>query len=226
MKQFKIRCSAIGQIMTNSRKKGELSKTAQTYCKTWLKEQLSGTKKEFTNKYVKKGIEEEEIAIEYLQNNSKLGLLFKNEKWFSDDFKTGTPDITLPLIDIKSSWDFFTFPLFETEIPNKDYDWQLQGYMDLTGEDSATLAYILVNTPEYIVEKEIYFAIKDKEFLTKEQHDEIADYIRSKHNFDHLPVNYRIKTFEVKKDPAKIEAIHARVLECRNYINELLTQIK
>ena len=38
---FKIRCSAIGQIMTNSRKKGELSKTTQSYLDLWIKEKIS-----------------------------------------------------------------------------------------------------------------------------------------------------------------------------------------
>jgi hypothetical protein len=30
-------------------------------------------------------------------------------------------------LDVKSSWDATTFPFFDTEIPTKDYYYQLQG---------------------------------------------------------------------------------------------------
>ena len=41
MKEFKIRCSAIGKIMTNPRSKTEtLSKTTKTYLEEWSKEQI------------------------------------------------------------------------------------------------------------------------------------------------------------------------------------------
>ena len=56
---MKIRCSALGQVMTNSRKKGELSKTAQSYLKKCLKEELYDTRITFSNKYTEKGIEME-----------------------------------------------------------------------------------------------------------------------------------------------------------------------
>ena len=60
MKQFKIRCSAIVQIMTNPRAKkdveaGLLSATTKTYYQDWYKEQLYKRRKTFSNKYVQKG---------------------------------------------------------------------------------------------------------------------------------------------------------------------------
>jgi hypothetical protein len=50
MKDFKIRASQCGQIMTNPRAKkdieaGVLSQTAKTYCEIWLKEQLYSEQK-------------------------------------------------------------------------------------------------------------------------------------------------------------------------------------
>ncbi len=225
MKKFKIRCSTIGQIMTNPRKKGEtLSKTTKNYCKTWVKEQLSGVKKEFKSKYTEKGNRKELEAIEYLQNNANMPLLLKNERLFEDEYKRGTPDIILSdkIIDIKTSWNFFTFPLFCTENLKKEYDWQVQGYMDLTGKEKAIIAYLLVNTPKILIEKEIYYATKDYEFLTKEQYEEIENYIIKKYTFDHLSKDLRIKMFEVKRDYKKIRAINKRVEECRKYIDILI----
>jgi len=108
MKQFKIRASAVGQIMSDPRaKKDKLSATTMTYCQEWLKEQIYGVKKFNSNKYTEKGIQMEDKAIEYL---SKLNSDFylKNEESFENDFLTGTPDIILndTIIDIKCSWEF------------------------------------------------------------------------------------------------------------------------
>jgi hypothetical protein len=47
LKEFKIRCSAIGQIMTNPRSNTEvLSETTKTYCQNWVKEQIYGIEKQ------------------------------------------------------------------------------------------------------------------------------------------------------------------------------------
>ncbi len=51
-----------------------------------------------------------------------------------------------------------TFPWFETEIPNKDYYFQLQGYLWLTNKTEAVLAYCLIDTPLEIVEVNEAFA--------------------------------------------------------------------
>ena len=55
MKDFKIRCSGIAQIMSSPRNKkdkeaGLLSQTSKTYCEEWLKEQIYGVKKSIDNK--------------------------------------------------------------------------------------------------------------------------------------------------------------------------------
>ena len=50
------------------------------------------------------------------------------------------PDILSDqLIDIKSSWDFTTFPMHQQSLPSKDYYWQMQGYMMLTEKRYARL---------------------------------------------------------------------------------------
>ena len=138
MKQFKIRCSAIGQIMTNPRTKKEyLSKTTASYCEEWLKEQIYGRKKEFTSKYTNKGNIVEQSSLDFVASELGYGSLVKNEESFMNDFLTGTPDAILDdhIIDVKNSWDCFTFPLFFNNVPNKAYYWQAQGYLALTGLD-------------------------------------------------------------------------------------------
>ena len=184
MKEFKIRCSAIGQIMGQPRAKaakeaGELSQTAKTYCETWIKEQLYSRRKEFTNKFVEKGLIIEDNSIDYIADQLGLGMLLKNEQHFSNDFMTGTPDVVLPdvVFDAKNSWDCFTFPLFDTEIPNKDYYWQGQGYMELCKKSHFKLIYTLMDTPMHLIEKEAYWYAKNNglDEVDIELHNQFVD---------------------------------------------------
>ena len=220
---LKIRCSAIGKIMTNSRSKSEvLSKTCKTYLQELAIEEMYGIKKEFSSRYTDKGIEVERESIDLVQDNCDFGFMYKNEEHFENDFLTGTPDVNTDniLLDVKSSYDATTFPWFEEEIPNKDYYYQLQGYMALCNKRKSVLAYCLVNTPFQIVEDEVRRA-HWKEHLIDESEELRAD-VEARHNFDHIPPEKRIKTFEVRYDKEVVKAIYERIKECRKYYETLI----
>ena len=220
---LKIRCSALGKIMTNARSKSEvLSKTCKSYLQELAIEEMYGIKKEFSSRYTDKGIEVERESIDLVQDNCDFGFMYKNEEHFENDFLTGTPDVNTDniLLDVKSSYDATTFPWFEEEIPNKDYYYQLQGYMALTGKRKSVLAYCLVNTPFQIVEDEVRRA-HWKEHLIDENEELRAD-VEARHNFDHIPPEKRIKTFEVRYDKDVVKAIYERIKECREYYNTLI----
>jgi len=89
--EFKIRCSCIGQIMTNSRTKGQLSKTAQSYVETWIKEQIYKRRKVITTKYMEKGnmVEDRSIAFAGRVLNADIT---KNEQRYENELLIGTPD--------------------------------------------------------------------------------------------------------------------------------------
>ena len=155
MKEFKIRASASGKLMTKPRSKSEvLSKTTKSYLQEWVKEKIYGFRKNIKSKYLTKGNEVEDAAIDYASEN--LGWLFalKNEEYFEDEYFCGTPDVILEdtIVDIKSSWDCFSFPLFFEAIPNKEYYYQLQTYMHLTGKRKAQLCYDIDYDEEVIAE--------------------------------------------------------------------------
>lgn len=196
---FKIRASASGQIMTNPRAKTELlSQTTITYVHNWLKESIYGVRKEIKNKCLSKGLTLEDEAIDTAIDWLNLPFVLKNEKYFEDDFFCGTPDLILQdeVLDIKCSWDCFTFPLFEKEVPTMGYIYQLQVYMHLTGKSKSRLVYVLLNTPEE---------------LTYEQQND----------YSNLDKKYRIKTFTIDYDKSVIEDLQQRVLNIRNYITTL-----
>lgn len=196
---FKIRASAAGSIMTNPRSKTELiSQTTLNYMHDWLKESIYCVKKQIKTKYTDKGLMYENTAIDKSIEWLDLQFILKNESFFEDDYFTGTPDLISQdrIYDIKCSWDCFTFPLFETEIPTKDYFYQLQVYMHLTGKKNATLVYVLLNTPE-----EMYW--------------------EPQHNYDALDKKYRIKTFDIVYQPEVIEDLQQRVIKIRDFIQTL-----
>jgi hypothetical protein len=107
MKAFKIRCSAIGKIMTNPRTKGELlSQTAKTYIEEEVLRAKYGIIKTFSSRYTDKGNLVEDEAIDMASNALEIGFLYKNHEHFENEFLTGTPDVNTNdiLLDVKSSF--------------------------------------------------------------------------------------------------------------------------
>lgn len=216
IKEFKIRASANAQI---NGARG-LGKTGETYIKKWRLAEKFKRNVEIKNKYLERGNVSEDESVAFAGNY--LGLkLFKNEQYFENDFFTGTPDIIIGkelIIDMKNSWDWSTFPFFETEIPTKDYFGQLQIYMNLTGIKKAKLIYALLDTPEHLIEKEAWYHCKN---LGLEELDvEIFEEFQKKMTYSDIPKKDRIKVFDIDYDPVFIEKIKKRVLECRLLINK------
>lgn len=274
--QFKIRCSAIGQIMTDARGKTkaekikdlndliietqskadaikdglkskqnaldkvvklkaqlpeleklpefELSETAKTFCETWVKEKIYDRKKDFSSKHTDKGNKVEDSSIAELVEHYKWPFMTeKNQGRLSNDYIMGECDI-LPtdelVADLKSSWDCFTFPLFDDVIPDKDHEWQIRGYMHLYAREKGAVIYFLSDMPEDMIERELRFKLK--EGFTKEEFEKARSY----YIYSHLPMELRVKRFNFEHDPELIQKIEQRVIACREYISLLLKDIK
>ena len=159
---YKFRCSSLGHLMTESRSKSEpISETTKTHLIDCYVSAVFNRRSELTSKFLEKGLTVEENAIDLL-SAIKKEFYVKNEDRFANDFIQGTPDIVIKdeslIIDIKSSFDIFTFARSQ-KAENKMYYWQLQGYMWLTGCTNAELAYCLVDTPDIIIDREIKRAL-------------------------------------------------------------------
>ena len=223
MKDFKLRGSSGGKFLTA---KGATSKgeTPKSYIKEWLVSQVTGKTKEINSKYLRRGIEVEDLAIERI--SKYLGVnLTKNEKYFENEYFTGTPDIITPdcIIDAKSSWDAFTFPYF-MKTPPILYVAQLQIYMNQTGVKKAMLAYCLENGTEEQINKLAWQKASAMGFdePTIKQWDEAEKDL----NYNHLDDKLRIKIFEIEYNPEMIENLEAGVEYGREYItNDLMPQI-
>lgn len=135
----------------------------------------------FTNKYVQKGLAQEEESFtvyqEYLEKVRGIKSFLKNNKErLNNEFFTGEPDSNKHFLqqfeygfDIKTSWSIETFPFKEDDLDIK-YQWQNLVYMNLTGARKWKTAYILVNTSEDLLHKE-----KQKWFYALNMHSSDAN---------------------------------------------------
>jgi hypothetical protein len=229
---MKIRCSALGKIMTAPRSKSEvLSQTAKTYVEELAKEYLFGYKKSFKSRFTDKGNEVEDKAIELTEDVLGFEFLTKNEDYYQNDWIHGTPDIitTSLVIDVKSSWSLETFPCFAEELPNKEYYYQVMGYMWLTGKNNALISYCLINTPEHLLQQEtmrlFYTIVKDPKYglLSEDEIMQIAEeHVLASHSFNHISKDRRVKAFHVEYNEGVVNEMKTRIEHCRTYFNELI----
>lgn len=209
--------------MTNDRSGKQMGETAKTYLKELYREMRYGIRKDITSKYIEKGLMVEDSAIAFYSSN-RGDFYFKNEEHFSNDFLTGTPDIVTEdeVIDIKSSWNIFTLP-FKDDPINKNYYYQLMGYMALTGRKKSKVAYVLIDTPSQLIEDEkrrLSWQMGYIDDLNQEYLDACLE-IDESHDFSHIPLEERIIEFNVLYDEKVVESIYKRVEECRDYLSSL-----
>lgn len=220
---MKVRASSLGKLMTSSRKAGEaLSQTAKSYIQEVVLQDKYGIYKEFNSRYTDKGTQTEDEAIQLVAQVLDLGFIYKNEDKYVNDWIKGTPDVVTAdlIIDTKVSWNAQTFPWFESELPNKDYYWQMQAYMWMTGRKKALVTYCLINTPYLILEDEIRREHWKQNLIGESQ--EVRDYVEAQHNFDHIPKNERVKVFEIDYDEKGIKQAKQKIEIAREYYNQLM----
>lgn len=196
--KFKIRPSQLGKIMTNSKTKGELSKTAQTYLMEWYADEHE----EISSKYITKGLMQEDNAIDFMATTLNYGIAEKNINIFSNEWCVGTPDVIIgdTVIDLKCAWSTKTLLDSATSL-NTDYEWQLRAYMWITGCTDAILFYALMDTPA-----EANYGIKVI--------------------YENLPASERWVAYKFKRDESKEELIKQKVLECREWLVNYDIEVK
>lgn len=143
-----------------------LPKTMVTELRKIHRAETFGRNFSFTNKYVQKGIEQEEEAITVYQNyrNNILGIktfFINNKKRIENDYISGEADLTDTNdfencnegFDTKCSWELETFP-YEDDDLDIAYETQNQCYMWLSNCEKWTTASVLVNITEHLLNNE------------------------------------------------------------------------
>lgn len=223
-----FRCSSLGKIMTEGQ-----GITREKYLRQLHREIKYGRRKEFSSKYTEKGLQVEEDSIT-LYSRVKKVFFKKNKERINNSYITGEPDAFTgtdirnadKIVDAKSSWDLFTFPYPNDKI-SKDYYWQMQGYMALTGARSATLAFCLIDTPETLImdeERKLFYKMNAGTFENP-LYIQACEELRRSMIFGDIPLSDRVIEFHIQRNDKDIAAIYNRVDTCRAYLCDLERQL-
>jgi hypothetical protein len=104
---------------------------------------------------------------------------------------------------------------------NKNYYWQMQGYMWLTGLNKSILAYCLVDSDLEVVEYDKFK--KARELNVIDLPEEIEQGIHLNHSpSQRIPYDsIRVSQFPVALNENDIEKLKERISDCREYMNQL-----
>jgi hypothetical protein len=199
----------------------KLTAGAKTYIESVWYGQKFDFQKTFSNKFVQKGDKVESRSIRELR---KLGIFAtKNEQHFENEYIKGTPDILLNnpkcIIDTKNVYYPDGLGFFEDE-PLNDYIWQIHGYNFLTEREDGFIIKMLLNPPADILEKEVWNYWKsghNEGRPTEEFAMEIEEYF----NFEKLPIEDRVKIYQIKTTQNEIDIIKKWTDLAREYMAEL-----
>jgi len=200
----------------------QLSETCKKYLVALWAGMRYKRRKEIVNKYILKGLEVEENSITALYNITG-GVYFKNEEHFKNEYIQGTPDIVEEdeVIDIKSSWDISSFLARTVEDIDPMYYWQGQGYMALTARANFRLTYILINTPDALIEQEkrslMYKFGKGAEFA--EEYHKACEELERNMIFDDIPLEERMIAKYFERNDMDIQRLYRRIEKCRQWLN-------
>jgi len=161
---FKYQQEAIDKLEKLANGKDELPTGCITHLEDIFRSQFWGRKRLVYNKYLEKGNIVEEDSLDLI---SKLDGVpyWKNTQQFENDYIQGSPDNIHDgtVRDTKSNFDLDTFDKADM---TKLYEYQVKGYMWLTGYSKGELCYCLVNTPYHRLkaeEKSLFYAMGQPE---------------------------------------------------------------
>lgn len=222
--------------MVEPRSKSELiSETTKTHLIDVFIQNTYNRRSDIRNRYTIKGTLVEEDSMTLFSRVTKRYYV-KNEESMANDYIKGTPDIItsldvkdMEIIDIKSSWDIFTFmrAKYKNEL-NKMYYWQLQGYMFLTGAKKARLAYCLVNTPDQLIEDEkrfLWYKMGQPDKESPVWSDACLEIDRNC-IYDDIPMQERLHQISFERNDADIEKLYTKVLACRKWMDENMFNVQ
>jgi hypothetical protein len=194
--------------LINKRDNPGLSKTAKTYIREVALEMKYGRKREIVSKYLEKGRRVEDYAIIAL--NELHGKLYsKNDQRKDNGIWSGEADIVEAdfLRDTKSSWDVFSH--YANEALNPKYKWQMLGYLELYDKPVGYIDHVLIDTPEDLIQDELRKASWKLGYQDLPMDLEIE--IRHSLTFQDIPLEKRVITFEVKRDPVDVQKMNDRL---------------
>lgn len=243
IKKPRFRSSSIGLLMTNPKLKkdkeeGVLAKTVQTMIEDlWLYKE-HGVEKIMDVNQTRKGkiCEEDAIGLVQLICGGKE-FRIKNKRRMFGKWSSGESDMVLEnhIEDTKVAYDVRSFMRkgrdeFYTKKDgtkiwgfNKLQYGQAQDYMRLWGKDKFILRWCAIDTPEELIrdeEKRVYY-----KYGNDEEHEEYvkqSQQIRRNHDFSWIPIEKRVKSFEIEIDWEYLKELDERAEKAMEYYKNIV----
>lgn len=210
--KFKCRASSASKLMTNARKKGELSETAKSVVRDQALKDVYGYQKKLDVKQINKGLLLEDTAIQAV-SLLEFATMTKNTERRENGWVTGECDILTShaIRDTKCSWSVDSFPFTqddaEKQVKKSGYDWQGQVYMWLWDKEVHYVDFVLLPTPFELLGR------NDDPY----QHIDLVEKI---------PLQKRIKSVKIERDKSKIDELIERVQLVQPYYLAVVAEIK
>ncbi len=202
----KPRKSAEDTALLAPYKEMSLSAGAKTYLGKLAKEFIFGYHKTVETKYMDKGLQLEQEAIEFL-NRLRFKRYEKNTERRESEYLTGECDIYVPsvkTIDTKVSWDLDTFPALSQDAHDTLYEWQGRAYMKLWDVPEHEVVHIMLDTPPAMI---------------KWEQPEL-------HMVSHIDPALRITSVSYQRDMALEAKLDMKCKVAHNYLMNLVAQIR
>lgn len=202
-----------------------LSKTAMSFLTeryAWFKyEKRMATKGSYLA-FLEKGNLLESPSIQVISNMDNIRYI-KNEVKKTNDYLVGIPDIVDEehgkIIDIKASWNLKTFLSARNGLDDK-YWFQAQGHMDLFNVETSEICFVLLNTPDEIVQREFSKIVTSFVLgeITKEAYDEKMTNLSGAMVYNNIPIKRRVLRYRVDRDKTIMPIIYKNVEKCRDFL--------
>lgn len=208
-----------------------LSVGAQNYLIEIYSRERYGTRRAsaggISKSWQSKGSALEREGVELLSKVDGIPYL-KEMELISDDYFLGICNIHCTVknrvIEVKTSWNAANFMRIKKEnykLPAEIWG-QVQGYLHLYKFNKAQVCYVLVNTPNHLIEQEWANLFKRYSYgeITREKYDEGCYKLEGFYDYNKIPEKKRIIRFDVDYSPAYIAKAKTKVDMARVWLNE------
>ena len=208
--------------------KVNLSDTCKTHLSDIYTRVVYDRTEDLKSKYLEKGLLMEEDAItmyslltgDYFEKNTER----KENGFIQGEMDFSTIDMA---VDTKVNWSIFQFQRVVSKPIKPLYEWQLRGYMWLYRKSKGRLVYCLLNTPEHLIKREqtkFMYEVYGREIdMTEKERADFAEAcieITRNHTYDDMPLEERVKIFDINQSDEYEDRIIKRVQECREYLKD------
>lgn len=177
-----------------------------------------------------KGSKAEKSAFELIKRVTGKQL-FRYKSYLRNDYLKAQMDVidakkiedAKIVIDIKNPFSQFNFMKIVSakEVIRRD-NFQMQGYLDITGKDHGEIYYCLSDFSDDLIEeqrKQMVEVLCPDGIITA-QFEEEWSYAENSMKFNHIPDEERVIRYKIERDNTIISKIHEKVEFCRNWMAE------